>query len=182
MDVNQKYPSVTQVLKKYQDFSMINPDVLETAASRGTAVHASCAAYANKKFIPCSDKKHTGYVKSFMTWFDQMVIDVHLVETRLTDENFGFTGCPDLVATLKGDGLPTLIDNKTPATFHSIWGGQMAAYMLLCRRRAKLFVHRCITLRLKPNGKMPIVDSYTESARDLQAFLSALYAHKYFIG
>ncbi len=179
-DSNQKIYSVTEILKKYQDFSMISPDVLDNAAARGTAVHAACAAYANQAFMPCP-AKHMGYVKSFITWFDQMVVKVCSVEKRLTDHEFFFSGCPDLIVILKGDEFPTVVDNKTPAAFNSIWCGQMAAYIYLSRKIAKLFVKGALTLRLKPNGGMPLVDSYEESARDLQAFWSALWAHRYFI-
>ncbi len=40
------YPSVTEVLQPWSDFSRIPPAVLEAAASRGTAAHQACEAIA----------------------------------------------------------------------------------------------------------------------------------------
>lgn len=177
---NHKYPSVTQILSKYQDFSNINSDTLDRACERGTAVHKACAAYAKGSWIPCP-AEWQGYVDSFIKWFNLMVINIHLIEQRFTYETYGYTGQPDFIVTLKGDDRPTVVDNKTSASFKHIWAGQMAGYLHLVRKIAKLNAWRCITLRLSQDGNMPLVDSYSENKRDLQAFLSAVNAHRYFI-
>lgn len=174
------YPSVTQVLGVYQDFSMIDKDVLEFATERGSVVHKICACRARglpylTEIMPAA----AGYVLSFDTWFTSSVLEVHLVETRLVDETYGFTGTPDLIVTLKGDPRPSVWDLKTPAAEYPTWWGQAAAYKRLAQENGYPVVRAGI-VQLKPDGSPPRVPPYEVGPRDLAAFLAALTAWKYF--
>lgn len=171
-----KYPSVTEVLGKYTDFSTIRPEVLEAACERGTAVHAYCAAYAHNLWVPADGLE--GYCQSFRNWFDSTVEKVILVEHELIDETYGYIGHLDLLAVLKGDKVPAVIDYKSPSVKGKTWGAQGAAYLNLAKKHKP---RRFGSLRLKKDGGHAIFDSYQDSARDLQAFLAALTAHRYFI-
>ena len=173
MKGKMKYPSVTEVLSKYQDFSQIPPERLEAACERGSAVHAFCAAYANGLWTP-KPLEAEGYCQSFTKWFDKYVQDTFTVEQEFIDDTYGFVGHSDWTGLLIGDEWPIVIDWKTPITLQPVWEAQIAAYMHLanCKRGA--------SLRLSPNGKMPRFKEYTENKRAFQAFLNALTAHKYF--
>lgn len=180
-----KYPSVTEILGKYQDFSMIPPERLALACDRGKAVHAYCAAYAAGIWIP-RPKGSEGYCESYVTWFNEYVEEVFLIEEELVDKTFGFVGHPDLIARLKGDKAATVVDLKTPVALLRIWAVQLASYLHLAKTKlplplTKAFVSGCGSLRLDPRGKPAKFKHYTDSAQDFQAFLNALTAHKFFI-
>ena len=182
----KEYPSITQILGLYSDFSMIRPQVLETASLRGTEVHAICAAIAKKVWVPEIPSDCAGYVLSFQNWFETHVKDVLLVEEELIDTVHGFLGHPDLVVLLRDDSR-LLVDLKTPATKSKLWSAQLAAYKYLAKEgarpdgtRAALQIDRVGSLRLRPNGNPPIFDQYQDSALDFAAFLAALSAYRYF--
>lgn len=175
--------SVTEVLAKYQDFSMVNPERLGLAKRRGQAVHAYCRAYAQGLWVPVGGELE-GYCKSFRDWFDRYVAEVYLTEKELIDPVLGFCGHPDLLCRLHGDDCVTIVDYKTPIALAPTWAAQCAAYLSLAQQDPHIAIlkpKRCGSLRLKPDGKRALFKEYTESARDLLAFHAALTAHKYFM-
>jgi hypothetical protein len=176
------YPSVTQVLSVYQDFSMVPEHVLTMASERGTRVHAICASIAQGLFV--SQRIITpdveGYIESFKKWF-KYVEEVVFVEGELVDSELGFLGHPDLIIRMQGDQFLTLTDLKTPAIIGKTWRAQCAAYKHLAMHKFK--IKRTGTLRLKQNGGFPIFDEYSDTIfADLAAFMSALNAWRYFKG
>ena len=182
------YPSVTTVLGLYSDFSMIHPKVLETAAARGTEVHAICAAIAQGTWVPSVPPDCAPYVLSFQQWFEANVKDVLMVEEELIDVVHGFLGHPDMALILLDD-TRWLVDLKTPVTKNKLWSAQLAAYRHLAMEgkradgtSASLQVDRVASLRLSPKGRPPILDEYQNSALDFGAFLAALSAWRYFLG
>lgn len=176
------YPSVTQVLSVYQDFSQIPEHVLNHAAERGTKVHAACAAHAQGLWVPPLEDEVRGYFESGRNWFDSVVEEVVLVEGELVDKGLGFCGHPDLICRIKGDTAFTVVDYKTPAVKNLIWRAQLAAYKHLVEatRPGQWIVQRVLSLRLSKEGKPPKVDEYLNSPKDFAAFLSALNAYRNF--
>jgi len=177
--MKNKWPSVTQALGIFSDFSKIDPDVLARAAERGTRVHGICASIAQGFFPGEVPEDLAGYVASFQKWF-ALVDEVLLVETRLQDPVFQFTGMPDLVVKLQSDERPRLIDLKTPLAKGKLWSAQIAAYESLFRVKIGLVCKHSGSLRLKPNGAFPLFDEYRHAEADLHAFLCCLTAWKYF--
>lgn len=178
------YPSVTQVLSVYQDFSMVPEHILTMASERGSRVHAICASLAQKLFV--SHRQITpdieGYIQSFNQWFEY-VDEVVLVEQELVDPNLGFIGHPDLIVKIRGDQHLTLTDLKTPKIIGKTWRSQTAAYEHLAslKKQAIGIIKRYGSLRLKQDGTFPIFDEYTDTRyADFAAFLSALNAWRYF--
>lgn len=174
------WPSATQVLQRYVDFSQVPPDRLALAAERGTQVHEACAMYAQGLFsVMVLDNEIAGYVDSFRRWFDRVVDVVILCETRLLDEAMAFHGQPDILVKAK-HGEILLVDYKTPVALSKSWRLQMAAYRHLCELAGHV-PDRCGSLRLSPDGKAPKMNWYEEeSAQDLNIFLCALNVHRFF--
>ena len=184
-----KYFSVTQVLSPFCDFSKIPPDVLEYAATRGTAVHRICLnVYA--KGLPTVNIPDDcfGYFQSFKMWFDEYVTEVISIEKEYIDRRFGYVGHVDLVCILK-DGRIVIIDLKTPAVESPTWKCQLAAYRavvaddLFHNMDSSLEIpekNGCLSLQLKPNGNAAKAIVYQYSDNDFAAFLSALNAYRYF--
>ncbi len=172
------YPSVTEVLSPWADWSKIPPKVLAHAAARGTRVHAACAAIAMGLW-PVVDEETEGYVDSFRNWFGAAVAEVVLCEAELVEKAMGYCGHPDLIVRIHGDEGLTVADLKTPATKNPLWGPQVAAYRHLATVHG-FKVERCMSVRLKKDGSRAIVDEYTPSQQDWAKFVCALNAWKAF--
>lgn len=171
-------PSVTQVLQPWADFSMVPADVLEIAANRGTDVHRICAALSLGLWPGDIPDDCAGYVESFRAWLP-FVSKVILVECHLEDRALGYCGHPDIIAIMRGDTEPAIVDLKTPASKSRLWRVQLAAYLNLGRVNGHP-INRVFSLRLRRDGARPIVDEYRDSALDFKAFLNALSAWRYF--
>ena len=171
-------PRVTEILEPHTDFSKVPESTLEQAAYRGTKVHQSCAAYAQKLWAPIP-QEYAGYFFSFQTWFDEYVEEVVYVEKELIDPIYGFVGHIDFYGRLKSLGR-ALLDWKTPITLYKQWKIQLSAYGRLLEVDKKK-VDVVASLQLDPNGKTPKMVRYEgESAQDFNIFLGLLNAHYYF--
>lgn len=173
------YPSVTEVISPYADFSMIRPDVLKAAADRGTAVHHICSQIATGLFVVGIDPAYAGYVVSFRRWFDTAVDTVILSEERLMDMAFGYHGQIDLLVRSK-EGTVDLVDLKTPAASLKTWKVQLAGYRHLVEISDYPTPDRVGSLRLDRDGGVPRMEWYQNSAQDLNVFVSALNCYRYF--
>ena len=176
------FPTVTETIQPYVDFSRIPPDVLNHASLRGTEVHRICLdVYAKGLPVLGIDPECRGYVDSFIRWFDQIVDEVLLTEERLFDEALGYSGQLDLLVRTK-QGEVWLTDMKTPLVLSKSWKVQVAAYRNLLITQKGITPDRCGSLRLDPNGKAAKVDWYegVKAAQDFNIFLSALNCFRYF--
>ena len=170
--------SVTEVLGKYIDWSKIPSEVLYNACQRGTAVHSYCEALARGNYMMDPAESIRGYVRSFARWFDQNVVDVLLVEKRLTNKELGLTGRPDFVFKIKSGEL-VLTDIKTPVPISKTWRFQLSAYDYLLRDVGVIHVDACMSLRLKRDGSAAMGQRYESGRVDAwNSFLSALNAHR----
>lgn len=174
------YPSVTTILKPWQDFSQIPEDVLNAACERGKRVHGACAALALKLFVPPMPEELQGYLASFRTWLNQAVAEVLSVEQRMVNEPFGFCGRPDMVVKIRGDENYSVCDLKTPVPLSKAWRLQIAAYRYLSEQTLNVSVPRALIVRLKKDGKPPIVTEYSPKLKDFNVFLHALSAYRFF--
>ena len=172
------YPSVTTVLQPWADFSHIPPAVLEAASLRGTAVHDICANIARGLLVMNVPEEAAGYVASFQRWFDFLVDEVLLVETRLVDTDFGYHGEPDLIIKAK-HGEIILVDNKTPVQLVKTWRLQCAGYNNLATKN-DMKPDKAGSLRLDPNGGIAKMTYYENSLTDFNYFLMALNLHRLF--
>jgi len=188
------YPSVTTVL------SVIRKPALEhwrgelgneeadrqmnKAGSLGTRVHDLLEA-VNLGLPWCSnDEAITRMVEAYENWFFTYVRKVIHVEKVVYNPLYGYAGRFDLVAVLKGDRKPSLIDFKTS---NSLWPEmplQLAAYTEALGGMKK--IKRKIILHIDKNepGKIVAKDAYeinnTDHDTDYQHFLYALSLFRYF--
>lgn len=177
---NSKYPSVTEILSPYSDYSHIPPAVLAKAAERGTLVHSYCEAISKSEWMPNPREDLAGYVQSFQRWFNMFVDEVIMSEEELEDSDLGYCGHPDLIVRSKSLGGIILIDIKTPAIVYRTWGPQIAAYERLARQDYPS-INRMGSLRLDKAGKMAKFDDFTgDKISCFAAFYGALIAYKFF--
>jgi hypothetical protein len=172
------YYRVTEILEPYSGLSEIPKDILEKAADRGDRVHNFCELYANGLLFQEIDEDCKNYVDCFKEWFDKNVQEVVAVEERFFCEELKITGQVDLVAIMKGDSKPSIIDFKTPASVSKTWNLQLAAYDHLARQ--KYDISRCFALQLpKTGGSAKVVES-EEKSLHFFIYKGILDAHKYF--
>jgi hypothetical protein len=160
--VRAKVPSVTEILKPYQDFSRVNPSDLELAADRGSIIHTALACRAAGLWYAVKDipKEYMGYFRSGCRWLDRYVKDVKLVEIPLVHKEMKFRGTPDLICILKGDEAQGIWDYKTGALAQRTWEVQVGGYVGLCMTNA-IPVGRAGFIQLRRDGKIPKVTDLT---------------------
>jgi len=175
------YPSVTQILSPWADFSGVPPHVLAAASERGTRVHQACLTEAVGGWV-MADELVAPYLASFQKWLPR--VEVIAVEFEVTDHTMGYLGHPDLLVRFKGDQGYSLIDLKTPRVYNPIWRAQLAAYKGAALTMPEYSnIQRLASLRLSPEGKPPILNESTATyALDLNGFYNSLAAWKYFQG
>ena len=172
-----KLYSVTQVLSPYVDFSKAKPEDVEAGGIRGTDVHRLSFGIARGLWCPIPPE-YEGYIQSFQKVLE-VVDKIVAIEPELVDEDLGFVGHPDFIWQMRGVSGLTIPDLKTSTNEGPTWCGQMAAYKHLAIKH-HYDVKQVISVRLQADGKRPRIKEYTDSARDLQAFLGALTAYRYF--
>lgn len=177
------YTRVTQILKPFSNFDHIDTTTLHNAADRGTRVHAYCESHALGLFVTDVDEDCKNYFECYQRWFDAMVQKVLHVEIPVASEKYRFcTHGIDLIAFLKGDDYPSIIDLKTPLSPSLTWQLQTAAYQILAEKTLEIPIKRRICLML-PKFKDDVkVIEYPDDAGDRDKFLKALELYRFFNG
>jgi hypothetical protein len=156
---------------------MVNAGTMARAAERGTRVHAHCQNILLGRPLNGVREDEIGCVRNFDAWA-RNIEEVIEVERRLYHEDLRFTGQIDIICRLKGDGLPSIVDIKTPIGYSRHWRAQLAGYKLLADH-CGLGTGRVMTLRLRNKG--PLVDESTGTLPlDMAGFTNALLAYRYF--
>lgn len=175
-------PSVTQIISFCNPgaFAGVAPEVLAAACRRGTALHSLFAAYALE--LPTFEvpPELEGYFTSYQRWFDDMVVKVILAEEQVTHPTLGYTGTPDLVCQLKGDGGLALGDDKSSAVFSKGWRLQTSAYRDLVEKAKELYIPRTFSLQPRVDGSRAVFREYTRSlSADFAVFQSCLQVWRF---
>lgn len=155
-------------------------DVLNNASHRGTLVHEAIAC--ELRGLPVLDLRDdcVGYLLSWRKWFELMVTKVIAVERRIECPLHNITGQLDAVVELGHEELYTIPDWKTPTSKSKLWRGQCAAYRYLADLEYPGKIGRYGCVRLYRDGSMAKFDEYKDYERDFAAYLSLLYAYRYF--
>lgn len=172
---NTSYPSYSDIVRPYIDIRWYDDECRE----RGTIIHEAIADYLQGlKNFPLPEDWQP-YFDSFLKWAP--IIDkVVLLEERLINEKLGYCGQLDLIAILKGDNEPTVIDFKTSQAAQKPWRLQASAYRNLAEVDRGIQIHRSISVRLKKNGSGCLINEYNSYKKDFNIFLSCLNAYKFF--
>lgn len=174
------YPRVTEVLRYYTGYDNVPQNILDNASRRGRQVHALCAGLAKGEWIPDEiiDEAYQGYIKSFRQWSDAQVEKFPIIETRMNDGDFKYTGQIDFVVKGK-DGELYLVDIKTSAKPQKTYPLQIAAYENLLRK-FNIQVKGAFLVYLKKNGDFPDIHFMEDLTREFSVFLCALECWHYF--
>lgn len=107
-------PSVTTLMKPLSDdlYRAIEPEILEKAARRGTAVHNALENYVQFG-IEDVDPQFEGYFNGFRDWWQLRSPITVATEQRIYHKILRYAGTADLLCEI--DGRLTLVDYKTSA-------------------------------------------------------------------
>ena len=179
-EIPSGYLRVTEVLMPFSTLTEIDPQTLANAADRGTRVHSYCEAHALGLFVADVDEDCKNYFNVFKVWFDEMVEKVLHSEKRMNSPTLRLSGAMDMIAILKGDTKPTLVDIKTPASPSTSWQLQTAAYQLLAKECLNENVERRICLMLPKYKDTAKVVEYEDHKGDQAKYLMALELYRFF--
>ncbi|GAJ14635.1 unnamed protein product, partial [marine sediment metagenome] len=111
-------------------------------------------------------------------WFAGNVDRVVFAEKMVVSHKYRYAGTADLLAVMKGDASPALIDIKCTGGFWPTMPLQLAGYREAILEEGGQ-VNRRLIVRLDKGQLGLQVKEYTEHARDFNAFLCALGLFRY---
>lgn len=162
-------PSVTQCLSKLHDFGMVPKDVLEAACLRGSYVHTLTEYHDQGDLDPSSIGEYLGYLDAWIQFCADRKAVWSGIEIRGYSERYGFAGTWDRHGTL--NGAKFVVDVKTSAAPHKVWGMQTSAYrQLLAEQDPAWVLARRATVQLRADGTYKFIE-WSDPA-DWTAFLS----------
>lgn len=179
-EIPNGYLRVTEVLSPFSTLGGIDAVTLANAANRGTRVHAYCESHALNLFVEDVDDDCKNYVDVFKIWFKEMIQEVVYTEVRCNSSFYRVSGAFDMIAILKGDTEPTLIDIKTPSSPSLSWQLQTAAYQLLAKEVLDVDVKRRICLMLPKHNSIAKIVEYEKHQQDHKLFINALELYRFF--
>lgn len=168
-------PSVTQVLARYEDWSMVPPAVLEAARIFGQQVHEACDLFDRDGLEWSSlDPEVVPYVEAWKKFLHESGAIVIASEQPLAHEQLGYAGTPDKV--LSWDRSIVIPDLKATAVVPRTVGVQTAGYAKAYQSMhgGREPARRCIHLQ---SGQYRV--HARKSPADWTLFLSALNWHKF---
>lgn len=153
------YARVTEILQPFNDFSNINPEVLNNKARIGTEVHKAIADDIEGEF-PFLSEDTLGYFESYLKWKNSLKPTFVQSEHRYFCDIKMVTGQIDCLITYPFPS-PTLIDFKTSATESPItWPMQAHMYKYLGVVNRVLTSERFLFIKLNKSGGYPDVFNY----------------------
>jgi hypothetical protein len=181
---NQDYPSVTTVLQVLNKpglmrwFGRVGNDeadrISKDARELGTRIHRACETVNLEQDFPCDDNDLHTFVRAYYNWFTEHVAYVIGAEKVVVSHRWQYAGTADLVALLKGDDAPTVIDIKTSNYVGDEWPLQLAGYRLALAERGVTCARRMVVqIPSKKPGELHIHE-YEDHDRDERAFRNAL--------
>ena len=185
----QRFPSVTTVLGAIRSLGLeywrgelgnVEADRrMDEAAEIGKAVHRLCHAYNIGQSFIIPDGIVGELFSAYRGWFAGNVDKVVFAEKVVVSRKYGYAGTADLLAIIKGDTVPTLIDIKCTGGLWPTMPLQLAGYREAILEEGREVNRRLIVRLDKDELGLLQVKEYTEHIRDFNAFLCALGLFRY---
>ncbi len=164
-------PSVTQLLGKLHDFSLVPADVLAAACTRGTYVHCLCQFHDEGDLDGSSVGEYQGYLDAWVKFCADFKAEWIGIEVQGYSTRYGFAGTYDRLGKLNGSMF--VLDIKTSQASHPVWGLQLSAYRQICsEENPALGLARRATVQLRADGTYKFIE-WTDP-QDWPAFLALL--------
>lgn len=168
-------PGVTGLLGLLHSFANVPPEVLEIAKERGTDVHAATQmddeSDLDEERLKAECPSIWAYLPSYRQFKQDCTPKWHSIEEPLFHRVLRYATTPDRLGemTYKGQRLPdVVVEIKTSATSHPVWGMQLAAQANAAGRPSA----RKFSLQLRPDGAYRLKE--WPNPDDFPAFVSLL--------
>ena len=145
-------PSVTQILRPVTEcfYSGIDPDVLQKAADRGTAIHSAIETWIDYQMDTIVVDAYRGYFNAFLTWWGDRNPVPLATELRTYHKILMYAGTVDLIAEI--DGKTVLVDYKSSVSVNmKAYALQLEAYQQALKSHGIITAGKMV-LHLKPDG------------------------------
>lgn len=111
-------PSVTTLMKPLSDdfYRTVDPDVLDRAARRGTAIHNAVENFTEFGIRDIAPQ-YAGYFESFLQWWELRKPEPLAMEHKVYHKILRYAGTADLICVI--GGRLTLVDYKSSAQVNS---------------------------------------------------------------
>ena len=173
--------SVTQVIPS--NYDMIDPDVLDNASIRGIIFHHAMMNHAKEIWVSALPNEVQPYFDSGRRWFDKYVDKIIYIEKEFIHPVYKYVLHPDLVAVIRGNDLPSVIDYKTPATyFERQWGAQLSAYFFGIQASENIELDGAMSMMVRKDGSDAVARHVKNLHEAFNGFLMAYGSYKYFNG
>lgn len=164
-----RVPSVTEVLhiNGLDDWSMVDPVVLEAARQRGQAVH-EWTELLDQGFLTPEDRPDepiAGYVEAYIRFKNETGFSVEQVEQVVLNETYRYAGMLDRTGKL--NGKRALLDLKAVRSVTPATALQTAGYGECLEEH-----HERYALQLRPDGTYRL--THYADRGDRHDFLSAV--------
>lgn len=149
-------PSVTQCLSRLHTFNMVKPEVLQAACERGTYVHALCEFDDQNDLDPASVlPEYQGYLDAWRLFKADRQAVWCGIEWQGYSQRHGYAGTMDRYGYIGPTKDRYVIDIKTSAQPHRVWGMQTAAYRQLLAEQIhpEWALARRATVQLRADGR-----------------------------
>lgn len=155
--------------------------VMHEAADLGSTVHDYCHMINTGQAVDPADE-YREMVMAYQKWLSTTVKEIVLAEQVVYSHKYQFAGRLDLLAILKGDKYPTVIDIKTSKGIYPDMALQLAAYQQALAEMGIKSNRRLILHIDKIEKGKSKTKEYRDHARDFTVFLYALELYRYFEG
>ncbi len=198
----ERYPSVTTVLQILDKPHLAQwrgrlgnreaDRVGRESRELGSAVHRACEivnlgaanvdgnAWAG--MLAAHPPEVAPFVTAYLRWFRAHVDRVLAAEALVISRAHRYAGTADLVAVLRGDTQPTVVDIKTSNSVGGEWPLQLAAYRLALAEEGIACTRRMIVrLPSRTPGTLE-THEFDEHERDERGFLNCLHLWRWRMG
>ncbi len=183
----ERVPSVTEILRiaGLNDFSMIDPEVLEKARLRGLYIADYIDEIEQGLILPDEQPEdHKERIAAYRSWKEEVGFHTLSNECLVLSTEFGFAGTFDLYgipARGKFQGKRCLIDVKASYSLSPTTGVQLAGYQLAMVEQPDVPVDVILALHLQPEGRSKKGYQFKpyDYQQELPVFLAALAITKW---
>lgn len=171
------YTRISDLLRFYQNFSGIDPKVLNAKGIVGTNVHKAIECFYNNAFCPLTEKEEK-YFESFVKWQEYTNIVPYEKEVRFYCDELKITGQVDMLCEF--DSHLAIYDFKTSAMKNNrIWELQGAFYYLLAKANKINVSDFYFFIHLKHNGVMADICDFmfTDHLKEICYSMVKIYKH-----
>jgi len=144
-------PSVTTLMRPLSEahYGGIDPETLERAADRGTAVHQAIENYVKFSIIDIEPELE-GYVNAFLAWMKDYDVKPFAAESKVYHKLLRYAGTVDMGCEEKG--VDTMVDFKTTSSIiPMLVGVQLEAYVRAEESHGMNYKNK-VALQLKSDG------------------------------